>query len=214
LNGLRTLDPHSSCSFKQLSGNESGLGAFKGRCERCPPKGHKAQDCPNRVSVPKNECYGGYGKHLTDCTQASAKDRGRRLNDARVLGKVNVVSGSEPLLPHSVEVQNNWTEQELYPHPAFTFKPAQSTPIKTGNERQEKSDQVESESEEDDEYSSSEDEGEVFIRGALNKRKRGAPKEYLPKHREPVLGPGPGILAYGLRGFLSRGIRHIENFPV
>jgi hypothetical protein len=48
---------------------------------------------------------------------------------------------------------------------------------------------VESESEEDDEYSSSEDEGEVFIRGALNKRKRGAPKEYLPKHREPVINP-------------------------
>jgi hypothetical protein len=48
---------------------------------------------------------------------------------------------------------------------------------------------VESESEDDDEYSSSEDEGEVFIRGALNKKKRGAPKEYLPKHREPVLNP-------------------------
>lgn len=48
---------------------------------------------------------------------------------------------------------------------------------------------MESESEEDDEYSSSEDEGEVFIRGAHNKRKRGAPKEYLPKHREPVLTP-------------------------
>jgi hypothetical protein len=48
---------------------------------------------------------------------------------------------------------------------------------------------VESESEKDDEYSSSEDEGEVFIQGALNKRKRGAPKEYLPKHREPVINP-------------------------
>jgi hypothetical protein len=49
--------------------------------------------------------------------------------------------------------------------------------------------EVESESEEDDEYSSSEDEGEVFIQGALNKKKRVAPKEYLPKHREPVLNP-------------------------
>jgi hypothetical protein len=29
----------------------------------------------------------------------------------------------------------------------------------------------------------------VFIQGALNKKKRGAPKEYLPKHREPVLNP-------------------------
>jgi hypothetical protein len=48
---------------------------------------------------------------------------------------------------------------------------------------------VESESDKDDEYSSSEDEGEVFIWGALNKKKRGAPKEYLPKHREPVVNP-------------------------
>jgi hypothetical protein len=35
--------------------------------------------------------------------------------------------------------------------------------------------------------SESEDEGEVFIWGALNKKKRGSPKEYLPKHREPVV---------------------------
>jgi hypothetical protein len=35
----------------------------------------------------------------------------------------------------------------------------------------------------------SEDEGEAFIRGALNKKKRGAPKEYLPKHREHVVNP-------------------------
>jgi predicted aspartyl protease len=48
---------------------------------------------------------------------------------------------------------------------------------------------VESESEDDDEYSSLEDEGEVFIQGALNKKKRSAPKEYLPKHREPVTNP-------------------------
>jgi hypothetical protein len=29
----------------------------------------------------------------------------------------------------------------------------------------------------------------VFIWGALNKKKRGAPKEYLPKQREPVVNP-------------------------
>jgi hypothetical protein len=39
-------------------------------------------------------------------------------------------------------------------------------------------------------WSSSEDEpAEVFIGGALNKKKRSAPKEYLPKHREPVVNP-------------------------
>jgi hypothetical protein len=58
-----------------------------------------------------------------------------------------------------------------------------------GAKRKEKSREAESESEEDDEYSSSKDEGEVFIRGALNKKKHGAPKEYLPKHREPVVNP-------------------------
>lgn len=48
---------------------------------------------------------------------------------------------------------------------------------------------VETESEEDDEYSSSEDDGEVFIRGALFKRKRKGSKEYLPNHRESVTDP-------------------------
>jgi hypothetical protein len=88
-----------------------------------------------------------------------------------------------------VEVQNKWTNAELYPHSSFTFKPAQPTPAEQGTKRNESAKEVESESKDDDEYSSSEDEGEVFIRGALNKKKRGAPKEYLPKHREPVLNP-------------------------
>jgi hypothetical protein len=100
-----------------------------------------------------------------------------------------VVTGSEPILPHSVEVQNNWTDAELYPHSSFTFKPAQPTPTQQDTKRNKSAKEVESESEDDDEYSSSEDEGEVFIQGALNKKKRGAPKEYLPKHREPVLNP-------------------------
>jgi hypothetical protein len=100
-----------------------------------------------------------------------------------------VVLGEEPLLPHSVEVQHNWTDAELYPHSSFTFKPAQPLPVQQGAKRKERSKEVESESDEDDEYSSSEDEGEVFIRGALNEKKRGAPKEYLPKHQEPVVNP-------------------------
>jgi hypothetical protein len=109
--------------------------------------------------------------------------------DARARGGINVVTGSEPILPHSVEVQNNWTDAELYPHSSFTFKPAQPTPTQQDTKRNKSAKEVESESEDDDEYSSSEDEGEVFIQGALNKKKRGAPKEYLPKHREPVLNP-------------------------
>jgi hypothetical protein len=100
-----------------------------------------------------------------------------------------VVTGSEPLLPHSVEVQNNWTDAKLYSHSLFTFKPAQPVPAQQGTKQREGAKEVEFESEEDDEYYSLEDEGEVFIRGALNKRKWGAPKEYLPKHRETVLNP-------------------------
>jgi hypothetical protein len=127
--------------------------------------------------VPKNECCGGFGKHLTGCTQDSAQNKERMSDDARARGEVNVVTGSEPNLPHSVEVQNNWTDAELYPHSSFTFKPAQPTPTQQGTKRNESAKEVESESEDDDEYSSSEDEGEVFIRGALNKKKRGAPKD-------------------------------------
>jgi hypothetical protein len=139
--------------------------------------------------VAKNQCCGGYGKHLTGCAQASAQNKKRAPEDARARGKIKVVTGSEPLLPHSVEVQNNWTDAELYPHSLFTFKPAQHVPAQQGTKQREGAKEVESESEEDDEYSSSEDEGEVFNRGALNKKKRGAPKDYLPKHREPVLNP-------------------------
>jgi hypothetical protein len=123
------------------------------------------------------------------CKRKLVQDTERRAKDVCLQGKVNVVLGSEPLLPHSVEVQHNWTDAKLYPHSLFTFKPAQSLPFKPGTKRKEMSNDEESESEEYDEYSSSEDEGEVFIRGALNKKKRGAPKEYLPKHREHVLNP-------------------------
>jgi hypothetical protein len=115
----------------------------------------------------------------------SAKNKECAPEDARERGEINVVTGSEPLLPHSVEVQNNWTDAELYPHSSFTFKPAQPVPAHQGTKQREGAKEVESESEDDDEYSSSEDEGEVFNRGALNKKKRGAPKEYLLKHREP-----------------------------
>jgi hypothetical protein len=183
------LYPHASCSFDLTTAGELGSGAFNGRCERCPPKGHKTRDCPSRGNVAKNQCCGGYGKNLTGCAQASAQNKERAPEDARARGEINVVTGSEPLLPHSVEVQNNWTDAELYPHSSFTLKPAQPVPAQQGTKQREGAKEVESESEEDDDYSSSKDEGEIFIRGALNKKKRGAPIEYLPKHREPVLNP-------------------------
>jgi hypothetical protein len=51
--------------------------------------------------------------------------QGTRARGRARKGGINVVTGSEPILPHSVEVQNNWTDAELYPHSSFTFKSAQ-----------------------------------------------------------------------------------------
>jgi hypothetical protein len=202
-----TLHPHTEGSFKPALIIEPDQSkTLKGLCEhvyraedcldcvpdqrtKCCEYGHLARDCPTRVGIQKNVCCGGYGKHLTACEQKLAQDKERAPKDVRPQGKVNVVLGSEPLLPHSVEVQHNWTDAELYPHSSFTFKPAQPLPVKQGAKRKEKSKDAKSELEEDDEYSSSEDEGEVFIRGALNKKKWSAPKEYLPRHREPVVNP-------------------------
>jgi hypothetical protein len=181
--------PYASCSFNLTTAGKSGSGAFNGRCERCPPKGQKTRDCPSRESVARKQCCGGYGKHLTGCAQTSVQNKERAPEETRARGEINVVTDFEPLLPHSVEVHNNWTDAELYPRSSFTFKPAQPVPAQQSTKQREGAREVESESKEDDEYSSLEDEGEVFIRGALNKRKRGAPKEYLPKHTEPVINP-------------------------
>jgi hypothetical protein len=73
----------------------------------------------------------------------------------------------------------------LYPHSLFTFKPAQPVLVQQGTEQREGAKEVESESEEDDGRMRE----RLFIRGVQNKKKRGAPKEYLPKHREPVINP-------------------------
>jgi hypothetical protein len=202
-----TLHPHMEGSFKSALVIEPDQSrTLKGSCARgdrvqespervrdpkakCCEQGHLARDCPIRVGAQRKDCCGGYGNHVMACERRLAQGTERAAKDVRLQGKVNVVLGFEPLLPHSIEVQHKWTDAELYPHSSFTFKPAQPLPVKPRAKRKERSKDAESESQEDDEYSSSEDEGEVFIRGALNKKKRGAPKEYLPKHREPVLNP-------------------------
>jgi hypothetical protein len=200
-----TLYPHTEGSFKSAMVIEPDQSeTVKGACAhgvqestervrdpkaKCCQRRHLARDCPIRGGAQKKDCCGGYDNHLMACERQFTRDTERATKDVRLPGKVNVVLGSEPLVPHSIEVQHNWTDAELYPHSPFTFKPAQPLPVKPGAKRKERPKDIESESEEDDEYSSSEDEGEVFSRGALNKKKRGAPKEYLPKHREPVLNP-------------------------
>jgi hypothetical protein len=86
-----------------------------------------------------NACCDGYEKHLPTCEQKLAQDNERAPEDVRPQGKVNVVLGSEPLLAHSVEVQHNWTDAELYPHSSFTFKPAQPLPVEQGAKRKKRS---------------------------------------------------------------------------
>jgi hypothetical protein len=112
-------------------------------------------------------------KHFMGCEQKLAQDRERAPEDGRPQGKVNVVLGSEPLLPHSVKVQHNWTDAELYPHSSFTFKPAQPLPVKQGAKRKERSKEAESESEEDDQYSSSEDKGLSVYLGRFEQEETG-----------------------------------------
>jgi hypothetical protein len=145
------------------------------------------------------DCCGGYGKHLMACERKLAQGTERAAKDVRLPGKVNVVLGSEPLLPHSVEVQHNWTDAELYPHSSFTFKPAQPLPVKPGAKRKEKSKEAESESEEDDEYSSSEDEEEVLnldapsgktVMELLAEKEAQGERAEQPKARANPLGEG------------------------
>jgi hypothetical protein len=98
--------------------------AFNGCCPCCLQRGHMVRDCPNPSAVPQHDCCGWYGQHFPGCANASAQDRERAPNVARPQGVVNVVTGSEPILPHSVEVQPDWDDSELYPHTEYSFKPA------------------------------------------------------------------------------------------
>jgi hypothetical protein len=84
--------------------------AFNGRCPRCLQRGHRVRDCPNPSAVPRHDCCGWYGRHFPGCANASAQDRERAPNALRPQGVVNVVTGFEPILPHSVEVQPDWDD--------------------------------------------------------------------------------------------------------
>jgi hypothetical protein len=86
-----------------------------------------------------------------NCPQGIIRSKESLPEDALLPGKVDVVLGAEPVLPHSVVVQHNWTESKLYPHSSFIFKLAQPTAV--GAKLKEKTGEAESELEEDDEYS-------------------------------------------------------------
>jgi hypothetical protein len=80
-----------------------------------------------RVDVQKPVCCGS-GRLLV--IKSLPQIRRTRLTTKDNL--VNVVLGEEPLLPHSVEVQHNWTDAESYPYSSFTLKPGQPLPVKQG----------------------------------------------------------------------------------
>jgi hypothetical protein len=147
-------------SFKNLEGGREGrsgapscISCARDQETRCGEGGHLARDCPMRADAQKPICCGGNWKYLTTCHQKLISNTRDAPHDGRPRGKVYVVLGEEPLLPHSVEVQHNWTDAELYLHSSFTFKPAQPLPVKQGAKRKERLKEVESESDEDDEYS-------------------------------------------------------------
>jgi hypothetical protein len=98
--------------------------AFNGRCPRCLQRGHRVRDCSNPSAVPRYDCCGWYGQHFPGCANATAQDRERAPNAVRPQGVVNVATGFEPILPHSVEVQPDWSDSTLYPHTKDSFKSA------------------------------------------------------------------------------------------
>jgi hypothetical protein len=102
--------------------NETASGeGFNGRCPRCLQRGHRVRKYPNPSAVPWNDCCGWYGKQFSGCAQATAQDRARAPTGTRPQGVVNVVLGSDPNFPYSVEVQNVWMDSELYPHASCSF---------------------------------------------------------------------------------------------
>jgi hypothetical protein len=98
--------------------------AFNGRCPLCLQRGHRVRDCPNPSAMPRHDCCHWYGRHFPGCANATAQDRKRAPNAVRPQGVVNVATGFEPILPHSVEVQPDWSGSTLYPHTEGSFKSA------------------------------------------------------------------------------------------
>jgi hypothetical protein len=87
------------------------------------------RDCPNPSTVPRHDCCGWCGRHFPGCVNASAQDRERAPINARPQEEVNVVSGSEPILPYSVEVHHDLMDLDSGPSTLGVVNEA------SGNER-------------------------------------------------------------------------------
>jgi hypothetical protein len=113
-----------------------------------------------------------------------------------------------PINPARVEIQSDWQEEVLYPSSVCTLEvnvSVQTVPPVARAEppsKEGKAKAVEPEkpplpiidtflddSDGEQAYSSSEEEGEVYIRGKLGKKRKVAVREDLPRGREPVSNP-------------------------
>jgi hypothetical protein len=107
-----------------------------------------------------------------------------------------------------VEIQSNWREEVLYPPSVCTLEvnvPVQTVPPVArakppSKENQKKNLEKESlplpiidafsdDSDDEQAYSSLDEEGEVYIKGKMGKKRKVAVREELPRGREPVSNP-------------------------
>jgi hypothetical protein len=158
----------------------------------------------------KHECCGWYGSHHYCCRNhpqnpAAPGKQQRQAHVPQIIG--------EPTNPDSVEIQSNWHEDDLYPPSVCTLEvnvPVQTVPpvaraeppCKENQKKNPEKKNPEKESlplpiidafsdDSDDEqpYSSSDEESEVYIRGNMGKKRKVAAREELPRGREPVSNP-------------------------
>jgi hypothetical protein len=145
------------------------------------------------------------GMVLTSLQEPSTESSwtGRQPGQANVFQVIG-----DPINPARVEIQSNWREEVLYPPSVCTLKvnvPVHTVPPVARarpplKENQKKNPEKESlplpiidafSDDFDDEqaYSSSDEEGEVYIRGKMGKKRKVAAREELPRGREPVSNP-------------------------
>jgi hypothetical protein len=178
---------------------------FPGRCPRCLQRGHGVVTCPNPAAVPRNDCCGLYGSHYRGCQNAPTNqtNTGRQQGQAHIFQVLGL-----PIGPAHVEIQSKWQEDALYPPSVCSLEvnvpvqtvpplahaepPAKESKKKTSEAEKDQeplNDAFSDDSDDDQAYTSSDEEGEVYVKGKLGKRRKVAAREELPRGREPVTNP-------------------------
>jgi hypothetical protein len=176
-----------------------------GRCPLCLQRGHGVSTRSNPAAVPRNDCCGWYGSHHNRCKNhpQNLAAPGRQQSQAHVLQIIG-----KPTNSVSVEVQSNWREVLCILRLFCTLEvnvPVQTVPLVAraeppSKENQKKNPEKESlplpiidafsdDSDDEHAYSSSDEEGEVYIRGKMGKKRKVVAREELPCGREPVSNP-------------------------